>query len=68
MNADVMKLVLESAGDQIFAADMTGKYIIFNAAHKRLMLECYGQEIQLDMDPETMACHRFDNGEFRELA
>jgi len=65
MNADVMKLVLESAGDQIFAADMTGKYIIFNAAHKRLMLECYGQEIQLDMDPETMACHRFDNGEFR---
>jgi len=65
MNADVMKLVLESAGDQIFAADMTGKYTIFNAAHKRLMLECYGQEIQLDMDPETMACHRFDNGGFR---
>ncbi len=65
MNADVMKLVLESAGDQIFAADMAGKYTIFNAAHKRLMLECYGQEIQLDMDPETMACHRFDNGEFR---
>ena len=65
MNADVMKLVLESTGDQIFAADLSGKYTIFNDAHKRLMVECYGQEIQLDMDPETMACHRFDTGEFR---
>ena len=65
MNADVMKLVLESTGDQIFAADLSGKYTIFNDAHKRLMMECYGQEIQLDMDPETMACHRFDSGEFR---
>ena len=62
----MLKLVLESTGDQIFAADMTGKYSLFNDAHSRMMLECYGQEIHPDMDPESMACHRYDTGEFRE--
>ncbi len=66
IQSDMLKLVLESSGDQIFAADMTGKYTLFNEAHRRMMLECYGQEIHPDMDPETMACHRYDAGQFRE--
>lgn len=66
LQSEMLKLVMESSGDQIFAADMTGKYSLFNEAHRLMMLECYGQEIHLDMDPESMACHRYDTGEFRE--
>ena len=62
----MLNLVLESTMDQIFAADMAGKYTLFNEAHRRMMLECYGQEIHTDMDPGSMACHRYDTGVFRE--
>ena len=66
LHTDMFRMVLESTADQVFAADMSGKYLLFNEAHRRMMLECYGQEIHADMAPETMACHRYDNGQFRD--
>ena len=64
LQTDVFRMVLESTGDQIFATDLSGKYIFFNESHRRLMLECYGQEIDLETDPAGMACHQFDEGSF----
>lgn len=66
LQTDMLRLVLESTGDQIFAADLSGKYILFNESHRRMMRECYGQDIHPEMDPGSMACHRYDDGRFRE--
>jgi PAS domain S-box-containing protein len=66
LQTDMLRLVLESTADQVFAADLSGKYLLFNEAHRRMMLECYGQEIFVDMDSAALECHRYDDGRFRE--
>ena len=58
--------IMESSEDQIFAIDKDGCYLIFNDSHKSEMLNCYGQEIYLGMEPEQIICKTIVHTDFKE--
>lgn len=40
-----LSAIIESTGSLIFAVDRAGKYLIFNEAYRKMMLDCYHVEI-----------------------
>ncbi|HPI12102.1 MAG TPA: ATP-binding protein [Catalimonadaceae bacterium] len=65
-STDMLLSIMESSEDQIFAIDNDGRYLIFNDSHKREMVNCYGQEIYLGMEPEQIICKTIVHTDFRE--
>jgi len=51
--------VLESSDDQVFAFDLDGKYLMFNQAHSKMVLNCFGCEIPKSLDPVNFGFNTF---------
>lgn len=43
-NREILVSIVESSEDQIFALGLDGKYLMFNEAHRKMVLACYGVE------------------------
>jgi len=48
---DFLFEIINSISDQIFSIDAFGNYLIFNKSHQKMMLDCYGNEIRIQMNP-----------------
>jgi len=62
----MLQSILESSVDQVFALDLSGEYLMFNEAHRKMVFDCFGLEIRTGTRPEEMAPDSFHAGKIKE--
>ncbi len=63
---DRFKEILQSIQEHFFSLDEFGNYLIFNKAHQKMMSECYGNEIHIQMNPLDLISDSGDKKVFQD--
>jgi len=66
LGQELFSEIINSIGEQIFSLDEFGNYLIFNKSHQKMMMECYGNEIYLQMSPGYLISESRDKKVFQD--
>jgi transcriptional regulator with PAS, ATPase and Fis domain len=64
--SDRFKDILQSIQEHFFSLDEFGNYLIFNKAHQKMMKDCYGNEIHIQMNPLDLISESGDKKVFQD--